>query len=62
MNSEIKKFCSFLENNAQALKELKSEIAAKIKDENAVYAHIISKAKENGFNFTYDDVKNYEKI
>ena len=61
MNSEIKKFCSFLENNAQALKELKSEIAAKIKDENAVYAHIISKAKENGFNFTYDDVKNYEK-
>lgn len=51
-----------MENNAQALKELKSEIAAKIKDENAVYAHIISKAKENGFNFTYDDVKNYEKI
>lgn len=23
--------------------------------------HIISKAKENGFNFTYDDMKNYEK-
>lgn len=23
--------------------------------------HIISKAKENGFNFTYEDMKNYEK-
>ena len=61
MKDEIKKFCSFLESNERVLKELKSEIAGKIKDENAVYESIISKAKENGFNFSYDDVKNYEK-
>lgn len=61
MRSEIKKFCSFLENNEQVLKELKNEISGKFKDEKAIYMHIISKAKENGFNFTYDEVKNYEK-
>ncbi len=61
MRSEVRRFCSFLETNEQILKELRNEISGKIKDEKAIYMHIVSKAKENGFNFTYDDVKNYEK-
>lgn len=61
MKNQVKEFCDFLKNNEKVLEELKSEITAKIKNENEIYMHIISKAKENGFNFTYDDVKNYEK-
>lgn len=61
MKDEIKRFYTFLRNNEQTLKELKNEITGKIKGEKAVYMHIISKAKEKGFNFTYEDMKNYEK-
>lgn len=61
MKDEIKRFYTFFRNNEQTLKELKNEITGKIKSEKAVYMHIISKAKENGFNFTYEDMKNYEK-
>lgn len=60
MNDEIKKFFSFLKSNEQILNEMKNEIAQKAEDAKAAYMKIISKAKENGFNFTYEDIKNYE--
>lgn len=61
MKDEIKKFFTFLRNNEQVLKELKNEISEKIKDEKAACMCIISKAKENGFNLTYEDLQDYER-
>ncbi len=61
---EIEGFCLFLRDNKQILKELKNEIAQlkyDLLDEDDINRHIISTAKENGFNFTYEDLKDYEK-
>lgn len=64
MKKEIEDFYLFLKNNELILTKLRNKII-KIKndllDEKVINDCVISIAKENGFSFTYDDLKNYEK-
>ena len=64
MKKEIEDFYLFLKNNELILTKLRNKII-KIKndllDEKVINDCVVSIAKENGFSFTYDDLKNYEK-
>lgn len=59
IKSEIKKFYRFLKNNDTLLAKLSDKVALFKND--SLCKEVVYTAKENGFNFTCEDLKNYEK-